>query len=167
MKIDGSIGSGGSTSPDELLFSVGAFDVLQTVVKDTSYSYSSSGNDYGSVSANALATVYSSGSLAYGYSTTSDNYFLWHTTDSGALTALGWARFAYNPQSPTGLPTDEFTIFEWAYNLAGTAGDASIQVGDTDDGSSTGGGGGQVPEPTGLAIFAIASLGLAARRRRS
>lgn len=181
VKLDGSEGSGSSTG-FELLMSSGAQGLgqaLRGVIDGATYTLNGSKTGYTTTdttpdSPNASATVqiWDGVNTALNYSSSVDNYFLWHantTGTSGSLIALGWALYDYDPASPGSDTADKFIIKEWAYNLAGTAGDATIKVGDTDDGSSNnGGGGGQVPEPTGLAIFALASLGLAsARRRRS
>ena len=182
VKLDGSEGSGSSTGFELRMSSAsrGFGQGLYGVIDTATYTLNGTGTGYVTTdttpdmaNASAVVNAWNGTDTAFNYSFTSDNYFLWHantTGTSGNLIGLGWALYDCDPTSPGSDTTDKFIIKEWAYNLAGQAGDATIRVGDTDDGSSNnnGGGGGQVPEPTGLAIFALASLGLAsARRRRS
>lgn len=106
-----------------------------------------------------------SGSIAdraVGYTSGSDNYFGWKVQASGSDFYLGWARFKYDPDPPVNNDTDKFIIIDWAYNLVSSS--STITVGDSS--TNTGGGGGQVPEPTGLAIFAFGAIGIASLRRR-
>ena len=138
--------------------------VTITTASTNNYSYAS--GTPSSALGNRVVNLYepSGSGLVASYDGSQSNYFAWHATAaSNTLFAIGWAR--YTVQGTTSL-----TIEEWAYNLASNT--SSIVFGET--GVSSGGGdngggdngGGTVPEPTGLAIFGLASLGFALRRRR-
>lgn len=172
VSLDGSRAT--NTVALDIYMSSGVFfgnDWLEGTPNGSKFTVNSAGTEYNSVgtgpsyNAKSLVRISDGTDTAIGWSPTTPRFehFLWHAEDSSSnLVALGWAKFEYDPGSPGSNPTDEFTILEWAYNLAGTAGDATIITGDTSINNN------QVPEPTGLAIFALASLGLAsARRRRS
>ncbi|MGC6551066.1 MAG: PEP-CTERM sorting domain-containing protein [Rubripirellula sp.] len=133
--------------------------VTITTASTNNYGYAS--GTPSSALGNRVVDLYepSGSGLVANYDGSKSNYFAWHATSaSNTLFAIGWAR--YTVQGTTSL-----TIEEWAYNLASNT--SSIVFGET--GVSSGGGdngGGTVPEPTGLAIFGLASLGFALRRRR-
>lgn len=174
IRLDGTEASGGSQTPYNVFMSVDGFGQLNgyvgaapsengigvTVSTGSANDYTYAAGSPGSATGGLIAKIYRStdGVLA-SYNGSQSNYFAWHANDLSGLFAIGWAR--YTVQGTTSL-----TIEEWAYNLASNT--SSIVFGETgvSSGGGDNGGGGTVPEPTGLAIFGLASLGFALRRRR-
>lgn len=174
VKLDGAEGQG-SEAGFELFMSATSSNSFSAKLSNAEegFTYSLSDKVYQNTSSSAdtvlsssIVSIWDGTEAALGYSPQADNYFLWHATDNGTPIALGWALYEYDPASPESNSDQQFIIKSWAYNLAVSEG-VKITVGDTALNNSGSEGEGQVPEPTGLAIFAIVSLGLASARRRS
>ena len=168
IRLDGTESTGGSNTPYNVYMSVDGFGDLEgylgaapsengigvTVSTGTANDYTYAAGSPASATGALTANIYSQSSgLLASYDGFQSNYFAWHANDDNGLFAIGWAR--YTVQGTTSL-----TIEEWAYNLASNT--SSIVFGETGVSS----GDGTVPEPTGLAIFGLASLSFALRRRR-
>lgn len=157
----------------ETVFSVSSFpDSLTSVSASSSVTFNGATSQF-SVAGSPVegaATVH-----AIDLSASADSYFVWahFDTSDNSTYAIGWAKYTSPGRTDAGdnnLSGDVFTISEWAYNL--TSSYSSIVVGDTNGGTSDlnfdpgSGGGGSVPEPTGMAILGLAATVLCCTRKR-